>query len=163
MAEGTATDNRGEMPEWTNQVELHPVNDSLRSASVAAEAAWSDDKDRDPDSTERMSRIKQVLAEVSSRLAAIDTSLVQLQALNNLNQPIRRESMSCWQRISPLAMRVTSRQPTMSSRTFWFISTNGACREHGSGHKGIRRSRQSLGLGALWGRTFGNWNLRLPK
>lgn len=87
------------MSEWTNQIEQHQLNDLLRSAAAAVETSLAQEVERDPDTTERLARIAQVIAEVTSRLAAIDTNLVPLQALNNLTQPVQRinDSLASYQ------------------------------------------------------------------
>lgn len=87
------------MSEWTNQIEQHPLNDLLRSAVAASETALAQEVDRDPATTERLSRVGQVLSEVRSRFSAVDSALVPLQALNNLNPPVQRinDSLAAYQ------------------------------------------------------------------
>ena len=87
------------MSEWVNQVEQHPIHDALRSADAALESLLAQQADRDPDTTERLARIQQVLSDVAARIASIDAGLISLQALNDVAQPVQRilDSISAYQ------------------------------------------------------------------
>lgn len=82
------------MSEWTNQVEQHPIHDTIRSVIAATETALAQEVDRDAETTERLARLSQVVSYIAARLRTIDSDLVSLQALNNMHQPLGRIASS---------------------------------------------------------------------
>jgi hypothetical protein len=78
------------LSEWANQVDQHPIHDALRSATAALESILALEAERDPDTTERLARVQQVITDVVARIDSTDAGLIPLQALNNIQQPVQR-------------------------------------------------------------------------
>jgi len=82
------------MSGWTQQVEQDPIHDLLRSVAAALDTILAQEEERDAETTERLVRLRQVVAHVTARLGSVDSELVTLQTLNNMRQPLQRIASS---------------------------------------------------------------------